>query len=492
MNIEHRLRAELNRAGVPPPSDSEGLTAFLERAHHRVLVRRAVAAFASVVILGIGAVGATALMGNNRGTSLPPIARATTSDRRTTETPNALQDQAPPTDCIAAKFETGELGALAYARGRDVRVVDVESSADRIVVEGIGSHRRVSGDDTVYDLKWSPDGQWILANGGTVIPAAGRGMCAPLGRDVDAGKWLRGSDATLVATTKIGGLALGGPGQDRREILPDDWGVQDFVLDPGGRLALVHRSYGGRPGLYIVDLQTSQARPLFIPFEDDAIYPQPATWSPDGRWIFFWATNAQLPSVAIDGAPLWAMPVSGGSPVQVIGKMLQNRDFLTWCGNTLVSAAGGGRAVTERKRLMTTTIPDLRTEPFATSDSKSFFAPQCSPSADAVATTWTSVVGREAGQTAVTVLSFPEAGEGNLIAMFGASSGRAPVWSADGERILFVRTEGDAGSPKLVLTDWVAEGEDAQGISTQIADLGHTSVGYGPSFGTRRFDWYQP
>ena len=83
-------------------------------------------------------------------------------------------------------------------------------------------------------------------------------------------------------------------------------------------------------------------------------------FSPDGRWLLFWEDSLNSASLAADGLPLVALPVSGGKPITITGE-LHYSDFLTWCGKTLVYVLNhGGRQVTLGDGIVAAAPPNWR------------------------------------------------------------------------------------------------------------------------------------
>jgi hypothetical protein len=103
----------------------------------------------------------------------------------------------------------------------------------------------------------------------------------------------------------------------------------------------------------------------------------PATTSPDGSARFFWSNPQNSASIAMDGLPLVA--VHGKERHVLIRTMPPFRDYLSWCGSTLVAVAGLGRETTRGKRLVLSHPPYTRTLPLTHDPGLSWVDPACAP-----------------------------------------------------------------------------------------------------------------
>ncbi|MDX6504008.1 MAG: hypothetical protein QOE29_1133 [Gaiellaceae bacterium] len=102
---------------------------------------------------------------------------------------------------------------------------------------------------------------------------------------------------------------------------------------------------------------------------------EPATVSPDGKTRFFWSNPSHSASIAADGLPLLA----GADRRVLVSSMLPWPDFLSWCGDNLVVAAGGDRFTAHAKRLVVAAPPYRRTRPLSRDVRLSWVSPACSP-----------------------------------------------------------------------------------------------------------------
>ncbi len=103
-----------------------------------------------------------------------------------------------------------------------------------------------------------------------------------------------------------------------------------------------------------------------------------AGWSPDSRWLLFAIDPMASASIMADGLQLSALQVSTGRVVPV-ADMLFYPDYLTWCGSTLVLAAGGDRTATANKRLVAANPPAWKPHALWADPKRAFGSVACAP-----------------------------------------------------------------------------------------------------------------
>jgi hypothetical protein len=283
-----------------------------------------------------------------------------------------------------------------------------------------------------------------------------------------------------------GVLMVGGPGREPQEIeIQEDggWIVSSYVVDPITRMAAVSvNRRNSEAGIWLVDAGTQEATEIY--WDPYGVEPRIAGWSPDRQWILYW----QFPlgfgeSLAADGVPLYAISVEGGEPVQVLDKMLPNRDFMTWCGDTLVAASGGNRFVTIGKRLVAATAPDWQATDLMSQPDRSFSWPSCSPDGSQVAATSTPDEREDPlGSLPRTIDILPLEGSEAGVSL-GLSPAEFPVWSQkhDPREQVFLHVRRESGGKRASLY-----------LEEKIADLGAPIGYYGYYRYSDIFDWYQP
>jgi hypothetical protein len=103
---------------------------------------------------------------------------------------------------------------------------------------------------------------------------------------------------------------------------------------------------------------------------------RPATVSPDGNTRFYWHSPWESGSIRQDGLQL--VVGQGKARHVLVPWMLSWPDFLSWCGDNLVVAAGGDRFTAHAKRLVVAAPPYRRTRPLSRDVRLSWVSPACS------------------------------------------------------------------------------------------------------------------
>jgi hypothetical protein len=168
---------------------------------------------------------------------------------------------------------------------------------------------------------------------------------------------------------------------------------------------------------------------------------RPATVSPDGTTRFSWRTAGGSASIAADGVPL---VVKRGETTHVLVPwMLEWPDFLSWCGNRLVVAAGGDRYTTHAKRLVVAVPPYRRVRPLTKGPALSWVSPVCAPDGrSVVASAGRSWTERRFGQERRSLWLLDLAGRParRLTLAPPRRSDEAPCFSGDSATLYFVRS----------------------------------------------------
>ena len=389
----------------------------------------------------------------------------------------------------------GRLGTVAFVRGNALDVLDLHSCSTRVLVR---SH-------AAGPVQFSFDGRYVAFSGG-FVPTRGGAVT----RTVGAGTWSPKSDL-LAVTTKRGGLELLRPGAAARRLLPDGWAFSRSTFSRDGHTLAVSRSGYHSPAtpmqdwrqeIWLVNVATGRRHVIFK-LEPPALAPG---WlqgfSPDGRWLLFWEDSQSSASLAADGLPLVALPVSGGKPVTVAHHALNYPDYLTWCDNSLVYVIDhGGRGVTLGDGIAVTGPPAWRSHVVLPAGGKTSWNSVACPTAAAAArgggglvvaggpTNGDSPFGQEhrslwmvspsAGATPQRLTQTnPPAGETDEL----------PMWSGDGRWILFVRTKpgGISAGGSLYAID-----PFGGNLLGPIASIGRTSNYYGSYSWPFQLDWHR-
>jgi WD40-like Beta Propeller Repeat len=193
------------------------------------------------------------------------------------------------------------------------------------------------------------------------------------------------------------------------------------------------------------------------------------TWSPDGRWLFFYVDPMGSASIAADGLELRALRVADGH-VATVATMLMYPDYLTWCGASLVLTGGGDRIATHHKRLLVARAPDWRPKLLWAAPKRAFGSLACAPDGRSVAVL--SQADSDNGYFFATRWELWRVGlDGSHALLDQPPAGFAdesPRFAPDGRSLLFVRERHGVGSLML----W-----RAGRLFGPIASLGY-SLGY--------------
>jgi Tol biopolymer transport system component len=374
---------------------------------------------------------------------------------------------------------------------------------------------RVLADVSATDVRFSPDGRWLayspLVDDGTtpagmfVVSVHGGPVRTPLGAGVQAWSWAPTGDR-LYGVTSDGSLVSSSPTGQRRtvttglgRVTPTMFGLS-FGLSPDGARAVVDSFCSPQPvgELDLIDLRTGARRVIIRPGEPVVV----AGFSPDGRWLLFWPDEQCSGSIAADGMPLEALPVTGGKPVMAVKHMLLYPDFLSWCGRRLIAAAGPSRETQLDSKLVATGPPTWRQRTIELASKLSWVSPACAPSGKLLA--------------AAAGANLEDAGFGIehrsiwLLRPSGAIvrrltqppardlSDEAPRFSRDGRWVMFVRSRlvffrtraGWSGVSKSMIE--LAPTNGSGGAVSVIRFTGNDVSYYDHFDWPDEIDWYQP
>jgi hypothetical protein len=389
----------------------------------------------------------------------------------------------------------GDLGSVAFVRGGALTVLDLNSCTTRVLVRS-----RARG-----PVQFSSDGRYVAFGGGFVATRGG-----PMTRTVGAGTWSPRKDV-LAVPTKRGGLLLLRPHGPVRHLLPDGWGLLTLAFAPNGRTLAVSRSRYRAPAsppaswhqeIWLIDVSNGSRRLVFKLDPHTLAPPELQGFSPDGRWLLFWSDIQNSASLAADGLPLAALPVSGGEPITLPTPLLRYPDVLTWCGNTFVYVINrGGRQVTLGNGIAVARPPTWRSQTVLPAGGKRSWASVACPSAAAAArgggslvvaggpTTNDSPFGQE--HRSLWVVPLTPRAKPQRLTQANPPPGQTdelPMWSGDGRWILFVRTKPGGISAGGTLYALDPFGGNLVG---PITDIGKTSNYYGSYSWPWQLDWHR-
>ncbi|MGH2914517.1 MAG: hypothetical protein ACRDMX_05970 [Solirubrobacteraceae bacterium] len=339
------------------------------------------------------------------------------------------------------------LGSIAFAARGHLELVDLSDCRMRRLAVGVGG-----------DVRFSPDHRWVSyarsVNGNPagpyVVPVGGGAPRAPLGAGILAWAWAR-SGESLYGLNGHGELLQATPTGAVR-VVARDLGVPaasayaSAAPSPLGSRVAVDSSRCSRSPqeieLRTVDVATGERVAALRSATEPVEF---AGWSPDGRWLLYWPDELCSASIAADGMPLDAVAAAGGGrPIRAVGHMLLFPDYLSWCGQRLIAAAGSSRETQLGSRLVVTGPPTWRQRTIEPAGKLSWVSPACSPSGDLVAaaagpSSQNPGFGRQ--HRSIWLLAPDGSGLRQLTAPPKSDlSDEAPQFSSDGRWILFVRS----------------------------------------------------
>ena len=388
-----------------------------------------------------------------------------------TPTPTAAAPSCPS----ARLAGNAQLGSIAWVDGGVLRLLDLDTCDERILVE--------KGAAPV--VRFSHDGRWVAFGNGTIVPASGGEVQTPVG-PLNTWQWSPTEDM-LAGVTAGGGVVIGGPEGKRRVLLKDGSDAGHVAFSPDGRslgvdiggdrVAVVHVINGGTKTVYRVSPGTKAP-------------PQVAGWSPDGRWVLFFS---RFPGQA--GVPLNTAPADGGDWVNVFDPVLPYDDFLSWCGRRLALSGGGEQTPSEGNQILVSGPPDWRYHNLSNDFSRSWIWPACSPDGRWIVATVTpnrpeSPPGR--GIRALWLLSTDGTRRARLTGP-GNAAYEVARWSVDGRFLLVVRRGLEPSSPGalLLLRLDPSSGKTTPAVGP-VARLGAAPGEHGHTDWSNTSDWYRP
>ncbi len=391
------------------------------------------------------------------------------------------------------------LGKIAFVRGGDLWVLDLDTGRERRLTQGIRIKRPT----------WSPSGRriaffkdrqlWTVS----VEEEAPRRISAVA---VTQAAWSPVEDRLAYVTANGGLWVTDVATMTSQELVSapglEGSGVGHITWSPDGQW-LAFEWTDARPGepptyqgIQRIRVDGTHRSEVFSayhpPRQADTVVL--AGWSPDGSRLAFWRVPAGSASLAADGVPLQTVSAGGGTPVEIAAAVVPHPDFVAWSpdGARLAVVAGSGRETWQNKRLMVATADDRRR--FLTPPTAVVLAPAWSPDGQRLA-----YVGAPAGPN----VAGGEAARGLLagrrIWVTGADAAGArpltddaafrderPLWSAEGTHILFARLQGRQAGLWLM--------ESATGaLRPVVKDLGpfpDPSGFYGYLDWSELFDWW--
>ena len=327
-------------------------------------------------------------------------------------------------------------------------------------------YRLVSG-ARIDSPRYSPSGKWIRyfrAGVPHVVSIDG-------GSNVDLGKagcqWSPAGDELLVdgpAGLNIWTADSGWRGATRTisgASLP-------VVFSPDGKEIVYGEARTGRLCRLALDTPDSRPKVLVSEYLAGKI---PCAWSRNGEYIVFWNDPDFSASGRADGLELFRIPAAGGAAQSLGISTLVHSDMLCFspAQDKLAVSTGGGRNEWEEKRIAVIDV-ETAAKSYLTPNSMAAVTPAWSPSGAAIAY---SVGG---GEQARRLLAGRRIWMGD-VKLTGDSRYRdeEPVWSADGQHILFCRMAHDNSKTLWLMR---ADGTGAVQLAGPLAGVDDSWFGY--------------
>jgi hypothetical protein len=237
--------------------------------------------------------------------------------------------------------------------------------------------------------------------------------------------------------------------------------------------------------LWSFDLRSGTRRLLFrIP---DGGEVGSAGFTPDSRYALFWPDLTGSASIAADGLPLAAVPLTGGKPRTLIPVMLAYPDFIAQCTNSLVVAAGAGRETNLGKSLAELSPPSFRAASLELPKTQSWTTPSCSTHGSIAAATGPSREEPHFGLEHRSIWLIRAPGQRPLrLTSPGPRqvSDELPRLSPGGRYILFIRGHSDSNGVERGALELLALSPSGRAhLIGPIAQLGSAGIGYYGHYG---------
>jgi Tol biopolymer transport system component len=288
----------------------------------------------------------------------------------------------PPVSAPACPSAVSGLGRIAFVTRAGLELADLRSCRVRRVAFG-----------GAWSPQFSPDGRWLAYSrrapdhsGSPIVISAGGGHArSPLGPGVQIWWWAP-HGATLYGATRAGQLVRARPGGHDRVVAGGARTFRNAMgASPDGRRVATDSSGCIPPG-FALDTVTVASGAQHVAVTRPSSLSTFAGFSPDGRWLLYWARSVCSASLSADGWPLDAVPASGAqAPVRAVAHTLLFPDFLTWCGGRLIAASTPSRATQLGSRLVATGPPAWHQRTIAPTSHLSWVSPTCAPSGSLLA-----------------------------------------------------------------------------------------------------------
>jgi Tol biopolymer transport system component len=404
-----------------------------------------------------------------------------------TFTPQATSVPTVAQEATVTATAPSDLGKLAYVQGGDIWARSLPD----------GEPQRLTMDGGNRWPRWSSSGEWLAFRKtgpqAWLMRADGSGA-RPLAEGAHVSTFAWSPTADRLAYVAAGGeLQIIGVDDAGPATLvsaePDQSGVGHIVWSPDGTWIAYEwwEQQAGAlryQGLWRVAAGGGVPEELYdsrMPERGEAILNG---WSGDGRFLLFWQGPVPSASMLADGVPLYALPVDGGAPVQLAEPVLLHSDFIASDpadADRIAVVEGGYRGTWMDKTVRVVRI-SAGDGAAVTAPDEAVSSPAWSPGGRRIAYVAMPDDGDLGGGDAarqglmrrhIWVVAVEGDSPARLLTDDSVYRDEYPLWSADGDRILFVRMEAE-GSVSL----WLVPADGGEPLS--VAD-GLEVVG-GPPF----------
>ncbi|MGC9522031.1 MAG: hypothetical protein ACP5HG_09140 [Anaerolineae bacterium] len=349
-------------------------------------------------------------------------------------------------------------GQLAYVRGGDILIKTLPD----------GVTQRLTDDGRNSSPLWSPSGRWLAYLKDTALwtVAPGKGPPHLLGDPVNQVAWSPVEDrlAYIIGSGTLRLIVVDPDGAHERVLLPPagettQGQVTRMAWSPDGAWIAYQWSQGREAqGLWKIPADGGEPITLYdsgVPDRGDALL---AGWTADSAYLLFWQGEILSASMLADGAPVYALPMKGGEPVELVNAVLYHPDFVSPApGEARVALIqGGGRGTWWNKALRVVELHGGAVEVLSvtTTSNQAASSPSWSPEGERIAYVAMpdrgdlvggddAIEGLMARRLWVTDIN---RGEPHPLTDNGPYRDEFPLWSTDGRHLLFVRMDSEGAA----------------------------------------------
>ncbi|MEW6447222.1 MAG: hypothetical protein AB1426_03910 [Bacillota bacterium] len=368
-----------------------------------------------------------------------------------------------------------------------------------------GKARHLAAGENISRPAWSPTGRWLLFRKGEELWLVGidGGEARRVAQGVREFAWSPAAD--VFAYTVTGKLLAVSPGSEKPGVLVK-WepGVDlgRIAWSPDGKWVAFEKQKiepgaPGYAGIWKVDAASGGVAPVYtsrLRFDRGVVgeVPRLAGWSSDGEMVILWR-GALSASIEADGLPLGLARADGcEEPVPVVGKgwrgeislesaVLVRSGFIAAAPGKLAVIVGAGRETWVNKRLA---VYDFRTGglAFLTGTDQAAVDPAFSPDGKLLVYSAGPVL-KDAGGDEATVRRAlagrklwavdTNGGQPRRLTNDPAYHDERPLFTADGQQILFARLDGENRTSL-----WLVR-PDGSGLRQVVEKIGPLTGYYG-------------